>query len=97
MDSQYKLLSELLSDQAAFITSPKTSLANYWGALPPRPPSVYGPGYYVLEKYLVHTFQNAEKLNFKIHISPQATVQLREVLSSKSGLGNLGSGLGKKI
>ena len=31
MDSQYKLLSELLSDQAAFITSPKTSLANYWG------------------------------------------------------------------
>ena len=40
MDSQYKLLSELLSDQAAFITSPKTSLANYWGALPP---SVYGP------------------------------------------------------
>ena len=40
MDSQYKLLSELLSDQAAFITSPKTSLANYWGALPP---GVYGP------------------------------------------------------
>ena len=37
MDSQYKLLSELLSDQAAFITSPKTSLANYWGALPPAP------------------------------------------------------------
>ena len=43
MDSQYKLLSELLSDQAAFITSPKTSLANYWGALCPLPPSVYGP------------------------------------------------------
>ena len=43
MDSQYKLLSELLSDQAAFITSQKTSLANYWGALPPCPPSVYGP------------------------------------------------------
>ena len=42
MDSQYKLLSELLSDQAVFITSPKTSLANYWGALPPAP-SVYGP------------------------------------------------------
>ena len=42
MDSQYKLLSELLSDQAAFITSPKTSLANYWGALPP---SVYGPAF----------------------------------------------------
>ena len=38
MDSQSKLLSELLSDQAAFITSPKTSLANYWGALPPCPP-----------------------------------------------------------
>ena len=38
MDSQYKLLSELLSDQAAFITSPKTSLANYWGVLPPCPP-----------------------------------------------------------
>ena len=37
MDSQYKLLSELLSDQAAFITSPKTNLANYWGALPPCP------------------------------------------------------------
>ena len=42
MDSQYKLLSELLSDQAAFITSPKTSLANYWGIAPaplaPCPP-----------------------------------------------------------
>ena len=40
MDSQYKLLSELLSDQAAFITSPKTSLANFLGgeALPPCPP-----------------------------------------------------------
>ena len=38
MDSQYKLLSELLSDQAAFITSPKTSLANYWGGhCPPAP------------------------------------------------------------
>ena len=37
MDSQYNLLSELLSDQAAFITSPKTSLAIYWGALPPAP------------------------------------------------------------
>ena len=44
MDSQCKLLSELLSDQAAFITSPKSSLANYWGALPcPPAPSVYGP------------------------------------------------------
>ena len=42
MDSQYKLLSELLSDQAAFITSPKTSLANYWGALPPLPPVSMG-------------------------------------------------------
>ena len=42
MDSQYKLLSELLSDQAAFITSPKTNLANYWGHYPPAP-SVYGP------------------------------------------------------
>ena len=39
MDSQYKLLSELLSDQAAFITSPKTSLANYWGACPLPPVS----------------------------------------------------------
>ena len=38
MDSQYKLLSELLSDQAAFITFPKTSLANNWGALLPLPP-----------------------------------------------------------
>ena len=38
MDSQYKLLSELLSDQAAFITSPKTSLANYWGSIAPLPP-----------------------------------------------------------
>ena len=37
MDSQYKLLSELLSDQTAFTTSPKTSLANYWAALPPCP------------------------------------------------------------
>ena len=43
MDSQYKLLSELLSDQAAFITSPKTSLANYWVGIAPLPPSVYGP------------------------------------------------------
>ena len=45
MDSQYKLLSELLSDQAAFITSPKTSLVNYWGGggIAPLPPSVYGP------------------------------------------------------
>ena len=45
MDSQYIVLSELLSDQAAFITSPKTSLANYWRALPslPPPPSVYRP------------------------------------------------------
>ena len=43
MDSQYKLLSELLSDQAAFITSLKTSLANYWGGIAPLPPSVYGP------------------------------------------------------
>ena len=32
-------MSELLSDQAAFITSPKTSLANYWGGhCPPCPP-----------------------------------------------------------
>ena len=38
MDSQYKLLSELLSHQAAFITSPKTSLANYWGGIAPLPP-----------------------------------------------------------
>ena len=39
MDSQYIVLSELLSDQAAFITSPKTSLANYWGGFaPPAPP-----------------------------------------------------------
>ena len=30
MDSQYKLLSELLSDQAAFITSPEASLENYY-------------------------------------------------------------------
>ena len=37
MDSQHKVLSELLSDQATFITSPKTSLGNYWGALPPAP------------------------------------------------------------
>ena len=43
MDSQYIVLSELLSDQAAFITSPKTSLANYWGGIAPLPPSVYGP------------------------------------------------------
>ena len=36
--SQYIVLSELLSDQAAFITSPKTSLANYWGGIAPLPP-----------------------------------------------------------
>ena len=46
MDSQYKVQSELLSDQAVFITSPKTSLANYWGGIaPPAPTSVYGPVY----------------------------------------------------
>ena len=44
MDSQYIVLSELLADQAAFITSPKTSLANYWEGIAPLPPSVYGPG-----------------------------------------------------
>ena len=55
MDSQYKLLSELLSDQAAFITSPKTSLANYWGgALPPLPPSVYGPDIYIRPDVLTY-------------------------------------------
>ena len=43
MDSQYKLLSELLSDRAAFITSPKACLANYWGGHCPPAPSVYGP------------------------------------------------------
>ena len=43
MDSQYKWLSELLSDQAAFITSPKTSSANYCGGIVPPAPSVYGP------------------------------------------------------
>ena len=36
MDSQYKLLSELVSDQPAFIPSPKTSLANYWGGIAPQ-------------------------------------------------------------
>ena len=52
MDSQYKLLSELLSDQAAFITSPKTSLANHWGGgIAPLPPSVYGPEYIVRDKF----------------------------------------------
>ena len=38
VDSQYKVLSELLSDQAVFITSPKTSLANYWGGIAPPAP-----------------------------------------------------------
>ena len=38
MDCQHKLLSELLSDHAAFITSPKKSLANYWGGIAPLPP-----------------------------------------------------------
>ena len=56
MDSQYKVLSELLSDQDVFITSPKTSLANYWGALPPLPPSVYGPALVALSmKYNFHS------------------------------------------
>ena len=45
MDSQCKLLSGLLSDQAAFITSPKTSLANYWVALPPAPQCLRAWGY----------------------------------------------------
>ena len=55
MDSQYKLLSELLSGQAAFITSPKTSLANYWGggALPPTP-SVYGPAEHIKMLHKFH-------------------------------------------
>ena len=48
MGSQYKLLSELLSDQAAFITSPKISLANYWGEhYPPCPP--VSTGFYLLK------------------------------------------------
>ena len=52
MDSQYKLPSELLSDQAAFITSPKTSLANYWGHCPPVP-SIYGPASHSLTLFTV--------------------------------------------
>ena len=36
--TQYIVLSELLSDQAAFITSPKASLANYWGGIVPPAP-----------------------------------------------------------
>ena len=64
MDSQYKLLSELLSDQAAFITSPKTSLANYWGGghCPPAA-SVYGP---VRSKEVINAY------TFKIPIFTQA-------------------------
>ena len=52
MGSQYIVLSELLSDQAAFITSPKTSLANYWGGNAPLPPSVYGPVFLPLHLYM---------------------------------------------
>ena len=69
MDSQYKLLSELLLDQAAFITSPKTSLANYWGALPPCPPSVYGPAKMnatITECWqLLNFFKSTVELNLK--------------------------------
>ena len=42
MDSQYIVLSELLSDQAAFITSPKQVWRIIGGHCPPAP-SVYGP------------------------------------------------------
>ena len=59
MNSQYKLLSKLLSDQAAFITSPKTSLANYWGGI--APPSVYGPALYELHYKL---FQTEDIINY---------------------------------
>ena len=62
MDSQYKLLSDLLSDQAAFITSPKTSLANYWGGhcpypLPPAPVSTDLP------LFAVHVKRGSDKLH----------------------------------
>ena len=61
MDSQYKLLSELLSDQVAFITSPKTSLANYWGALPPAPQCLQACGFQSIQIWhfcLRSAFQN---------------------------------------
>ena len=91
MDSQYKLLSELLSNQAAFITSPKTSLAKHWGALPPAPlpPSVYGPvadkvllnvennlsGSAVITSNVVRTYSNIRTLG-KIFCQPRPLEQI---------------------
>ena len=66
MDSQYKLLSELLSDQAAFITSPKTSLANYWGALPPAPCPPVSTG--LNKGILAITFELAFHYKHKIQV-----------------------------
>ena len=67
MDSQYIVLSELLSDQAAFITSPKTSLANYWGGIAPLPPSVYGPVYKAINKLSPVYFHNYFTLDSSVH------------------------------
>ena len=66
MDSQYKLLSELLSDQAAFITSPKTSLANYLGALPPCPPPPVSTG---LTIFLSLSVNESLHLKVNLHLS----------------------------
>ena len=62
MDSQYKLLSELLSDQAAFIASPKTSLANYWGGIAPLPPVSTGL-YTVLSTLMAMAYLRTELPN----------------------------------
>ena len=72
MDSQYKLLSELLSDQAMFITSPKTSLANYWGGhCPPTPPVSTG----------------LHKIPAYIHISLGKSVKYNNVIIFRSDTG----------
>ena len=68
VDSQYKLLSELLSDQAAFITSPKTSLANYLEALPPCPPVSTGLLCSFLQNRETHIDSNMNVAIMKIPI-----------------------------
>ena len=67
MDSQYIVLSELLSDQVAFITSPKTSLENYWGGIAPPCPPV-STGLEIVELGIISSLISV-KINSADHMS----------------------------